>query len=177
MNARDNEGNTPLHETFLTDVEEELLKLGADVNARNEDGETPIFTTVDDAAIPLFIEHGADLTIRNNKGETVMDAAKDKGPSSARGSPQSNSEIESALAAGSDGLMSADHRMPALVDCILQQCSVCHSQIFLEFDHSFRRFCQSVRLYFASNGSARRRNILNYPLALLGRIWNRAAAC
>jgi ankyrin repeat protein len=79
VNARDDKGNTPLHEIFLTDVEEELLKLGADVNARNKDGETPIFTTVDDDAIPLFIEHGADLTIRNNKGETVMDAAKEKG--------------------------------------------------------------------------------------------------
>ena len=63
VNARDNDGNTPLHETFLTDVEEELLKLGADVNARNKDGETPIFTNVDDDAIPLFIKHGADLTI------------------------------------------------------------------------------------------------------------------
>jgi ankyrin repeat protein len=81
VNARDNEGNTPLHETFLTDVEEALLNLGADVNARNDDGETPIFTTVDDKAIPLFIEHGADLTIRNNKGETVIEAAKKKGPS------------------------------------------------------------------------------------------------
>ena len=80
VNARDNEGNTPLHETFLTDVEEELLKLGADVNARNNDGETPIFTTVDDKAVPLFIEHGADLTIRNNKGETVMEAVREKGP-------------------------------------------------------------------------------------------------
>lgn len=79
VNARDDEGNTPLHETFLTDVEEELLKLGADVNARNNDGETPIFTNVDDASIPLFIEHGADLTVRNDKGETVMEAAKDKG--------------------------------------------------------------------------------------------------
>lgn len=68
VNARDRDGNTPLHETFLTDVEEELLKLGANVNARNNDGETPIFTTVDDDAIPLFIEHGADLTIRNKKG-------------------------------------------------------------------------------------------------------------
>jgi ankyrin repeat protein len=80
VNARDNNGNTPLHETFLTEVEKELLKLGADVNARNKDGETPIFTTVDDDAIPLFIEHGADLTIRNNKGETVIEAAKETGP-------------------------------------------------------------------------------------------------
>jgi ankyrin repeat protein len=80
VNARDNDGNTPLHETFFTDVEEELLKLGADVNARNKDGETPTFTTVDNAAIPLFIEHGADLTIRNSKGETVMDAARGRGP-------------------------------------------------------------------------------------------------
>jgi ankyrin repeat protein len=80
VNARDNNGNTPLHETFLTDVEAELLRLGANVNARNNDGETPIFTTVDDEAIPLFIAHGADLTIRNNKGETVLEAAKHKGP-------------------------------------------------------------------------------------------------
>jgi ankyrin repeat protein len=80
VNARDKHGNTPLHETFLTDVEEELLKLGADVNARNNDGETPIFTTVDNSAVPLFIKRGADLTIRNNKGETVMEAAKGKGP-------------------------------------------------------------------------------------------------
>jgi ankyrin repeat protein len=80
VNARDNDGDTPLHETFLTDVEEELLKLGADVNARNNEGETPIFTTVDDAAVPLFIAHGADLTIRNKKGQTVLEAAKEKGP-------------------------------------------------------------------------------------------------
>jgi ankyrin repeat protein len=80
VNARDSDGNTPLHETFLTDVEAELLRLGADVNARNNEGETPIFTTVDDAAIPLFIAHGADLTIRNHEGKTVFDAAKDKGP-------------------------------------------------------------------------------------------------
>jgi ankyrin repeat protein len=81
VNARDRDGNTPLHETFLTDVVEELLKLGADVNARNNDGETPIFRNVDDAAIPLFIAHGADLTIRNGANETVMQAAeKERGP-------------------------------------------------------------------------------------------------
>ena len=55
VNARDDSGNTPLHKTYLMDVEKELIKLGADVNARNKDGETPIFTTVDDEAIPLLI--------------------------------------------------------------------------------------------------------------------------
>jgi ankyrin repeat protein len=58
-------GLVRLHETFLTDVEEELLKLGADVNARNKDGETPIFTTVDNDAYRYSLnmgEHGADLT-------------------------------------------------------------------------------------------------------------------
>lgn len=80
VNARDDDGNTPLHETFLTDVQEELLKLGADVNAHNKNGETPIFTTVNVDAIPLFAKYGADFTIRNNKGETVLEAATHRGP-------------------------------------------------------------------------------------------------
>jgi ankyrin repeat protein len=75
VNARDKDGNTPLHETYLTEVEEELLKLGADVNARNKDGETPIFTTVDLEAIALFAAHGADFSIRNKKGQTAYEAA------------------------------------------------------------------------------------------------------
>jgi len=80
VNARDNDGSTPLHGIYLTDVEEELLKLGADVNARNNDGETAIFTNVDNDCVALFIQHGANLAIRDNKGRTVMDAAKDQGP-------------------------------------------------------------------------------------------------
>jgi ankyrin repeat protein len=77
VNARDNDGNTPLHTTSFLDVAEELLKLGADVNARNNDGETPIFTTGNDDVIVLFIEHGADLTIRNNAGRTVMETRQE----------------------------------------------------------------------------------------------------
>ena len=80
VNARDNHGNTALHETYNSEIEEELLKLGADINARNQDGETPIFTTVDNSAMALYIEHGADLSIRNNKGQTVLEAAQDRGP-------------------------------------------------------------------------------------------------
>ena len=80
VNAKDNDGNTALHETFITPVEEELLKLGADVNARNNDGETPLFTTVDHDAIPLYIKHGANLEVRNNKGQTAAEAAQKRGP-------------------------------------------------------------------------------------------------
>jgi len=80
VNARDKNGNTPLHEIYLTDVEEELLKLGADVNARNKDGETPIFTNVDNDSIALFIRYGADLTIRNNEGQDVVQADNYSGP-------------------------------------------------------------------------------------------------
>lgn len=80
VNARDKDGNTPLHEIFLTDVEEELLKLGANVNARNHDGETPIFTNVDNDSIALFIEHGADLSIRNKKGQDIVQAAHEQDP-------------------------------------------------------------------------------------------------
>jgi ankyrin repeat protein len=75
VNGTDGNGNTALHETFLTEVEKELLALGANVNARNNNGETPIFTTYDNDAIPLFITHGADLTIRNKDGKTVFEAA------------------------------------------------------------------------------------------------------
>jgi ankyrin repeat protein len=80
LNAKDYDGNTPLHEVYFDGAVEELLKLGANVNARNNDGETPIFTNVDDDSIPVFIAHGADLTIRNNKGQTVFEAAKKQGP-------------------------------------------------------------------------------------------------
>jgi ankyrin repeat protein len=80
VNARDGDGNTPLHENLDDDVNEELLKHGANVNARNHDGETPIFTNVSDQCVRLFIDHGADLNLRNNKGQTALEAAKSHGP-------------------------------------------------------------------------------------------------
>lgn len=80
VNARDHHGNTPLHEIYLTDVEEELLKRGANVNAQNNDGDTPIVTTVDNEAVPLFLKYGADLNLRNKKGQTMREAAEEKGP-------------------------------------------------------------------------------------------------
>lgn len=80
VDVRDRNGNTPLHKSYLFDVDEELLNLGADVNARNLNGETPIFTNTNIQSIPLFLKHGADLTIRNKQGETVLDARTGRGP-------------------------------------------------------------------------------------------------
>ena len=80
VDIRDDDGNTPLHDTSQIDVMEQLLAMGANVNAQNKQGETPIFTTMDGRAIPLLVRHGADLTIRNNKGQTVLEAAGQKGP-------------------------------------------------------------------------------------------------
>ncbi len=42
VNARDAEGNTPLHATACATTAEELIACGADVNARNAAGETPL---------------------------------------------------------------------------------------------------------------------------------------
>ena len=81
VNARDRRREYCRSTGFTSkDIEEELLKLGADVNAENKDGETPIFTNVSELSIPIFLDHGADLTIRNNKGQMVIEAAKEKGP-------------------------------------------------------------------------------------------------
>ena len=62
VDIRDDDGNTPLHDTLQIDVMEQLLAMGANVNAQNKQGETPIFTTMDERAIPLLVRHGADLT-------------------------------------------------------------------------------------------------------------------
>lgn len=80
VNAKDKDGNTPLHELVEIDVLEELFKFGADVNARNKNGETPIFTNFSDDAVSLFVHHGADVNIRNNAGKTASELSAEKDP-------------------------------------------------------------------------------------------------
>lgn len=75
VNARDEDGETPLHIPRQADVIEELLKRGADVNARNNDGQTPIFHALTGDVMRVMIRHGADLTIRDKSGETALDFA------------------------------------------------------------------------------------------------------
>ena len=94
VDARDKDGYTLLHKTYLIDVQEELLRLGADVNARNFNGETSIFTNMNTKSIPLFLQHGADLTIRNNHGETVIEAQKGRGPDWDEALRKATAEVE-----------------------------------------------------------------------------------
>jgi len=75
VNARDEDGDTPLHVLRQADVVEELLKRGADVNARNNWGEAPIFHALTGDVMRVMIRHGADLTIRDKRGETALDFA------------------------------------------------------------------------------------------------------
>ncbi len=88
VNARDNEGKTPLmYTTFRWQYKytgtnkamaEYLLGAGAEVNARDRYGRTPLMyasgTQAADVVslIELFISNGADLAIRDNDGQSPL---------------------------------------------------------------------------------------------------------
>ncbi|MDM4766194.1 DUF6438 domain-containing protein [Pelomonas sp. SE-A7] len=71
-NARDNDGNTPLHEANDAAVVRALVASGADPNARNNRGETPLFDKYFDETKPALIEGGADLAARDHLGQTAL---------------------------------------------------------------------------------------------------------
>jgi ankyrin repeat protein len=84
--ARDERGNTPLHESMSGDgpnpvAAELLLAAGADVNARNNDAQTPLVylyeTQFDyERAVPFLVRHGADPRIPNARGKNAIDLAR-----------------------------------------------------------------------------------------------------
>ena len=79
-NARDADGNTPLHYYINTgEVAALLLAAGADPNARNNRGKTPLHralsaTTSGLEVVVLLLEAGADPNARDQDGDTPLDS-------------------------------------------------------------------------------------------------------
>jgi len=80
VNARDSEGETPLHKNFSYGFAKALLEGGADVNARNSEGDTPLhglsrfdwFYLENRILAKALLEGGADVNARNSKGKTPL---------------------------------------------------------------------------------------------------------
>lgn len=77
-NARNFEGDTPLHCVAFPQIIGVVQQSRADVNARNGQGETPLHSAVDREDIAVFqalLLAGANPTLRDNKGRSSLDLA------------------------------------------------------------------------------------------------------
>lgn len=81
VNARSNEGTTPLHNAAgrgRVRLTQFLLQHGADPNARNDEGVAPLFWLRGDSALAiarLLIEYGARVDVRDNENSTPLHTA------------------------------------------------------------------------------------------------------
>ena len=78
LNAKEEDGETPLHVAALRapkETVELLLAKGADVNAKDETGVTPLHWTETEEIAELLIANGADVNAKTNDGHTPLDRA------------------------------------------------------------------------------------------------------
>ncbi len=102
VNARTNNGQTPLHEAAATNnnpaIIEALVEAGADVNARAAGGRTPLHVAAagntNPAMVVALLEAGADLRTRTATGSTPLLEAASGNPNPA--------VLEALVAAGAD---------------------------------------------------------------------------
>jgi ankyrin repeat protein/serine/threonine protein kinase len=77
MTARDNQGQTALHDARSVPLARFLLDHGADPNAVGTDGGTPLHAraTFDGPVVALLLERGANPNLRDKQGQTPLDVA------------------------------------------------------------------------------------------------------
>ncbi|GAA3405839.1 ankyrin repeat domain-containing protein [Paenibacillus hodogayensis] len=80
VNARNDEGITPLHLALDPQVAARLLDRGALIDAASDDGSTPLHTQVSDGeerldVVELLLTRGANREAKNRKGHTPLEIA------------------------------------------------------------------------------------------------------
>ncbi|MEF3305792.1 ankyrin repeat domain-containing protein [Paenibacillus sp. GYB003] len=80
VNARNDEGITPLHIALYPEVAACLLDCGAAIDSASDDGSTPLHTQVADGEeradiVKLLLARGADREAKDREGLTPLDIA------------------------------------------------------------------------------------------------------
>jgi cytohesin len=72
VNAKDDQGQTPLHKTRTSELLSLLLSAGADVNTRDHQGRTCLFSFRSEEEVELLLKAGADATAIDDNGRTPL---------------------------------------------------------------------------------------------------------
>ena len=76
VNAKDDNGNTPLHHRSRASIASILIAAGADVNVKDDNGNTPLYGAASlwghASVVSILIAAGADVNAKNNDGETPL---------------------------------------------------------------------------------------------------------
>lgn len=79
VDARNDEGITPLHLAAYSEMVDLLTEYGAELNARSNEGETPLHIQVSEVdsfdTVQRLLELGADVNLKNDFDETPLDIA------------------------------------------------------------------------------------------------------